>query len=194
MSGRAGGSTPLQRPINHLGFCVPDIAAAVDHWTKVAGAGPFCLLGDGPLRLRDAAYRGAEASWSHSTSTGQWGSIMLELFESHEAVPAEFAEEMGVGVHGLHHVGWFVDDLRAESARLESLGAPLIFAGGINEQDFAFHDARTLIGVRVELYEPLPRVVAHYDTVRRAAVDWGGEDPLLSLAEFRARYGPQSMR
>ena len=63
-----------------------------------------------------------------------------------------------------------------------------IVAAGISEQDFVFHDARELIGARVELYERLPRVVEHYDAVRRAAEGWDGSDPLLSLAEFRARY------
>jgi Glyoxalase/Bleomycin resistance protein/Dioxygenase superfamily len=184
----------LQKPISHLGFCVPDIDAAVEHWVATAGAGPFCRLGAGPLRLRDVTYRGASATWSHSTSTGQWGSLLLELFESHVATPAGLAEEMGVGTFGLHHVGWFVDDVEVESARLERLGAPRIVAAGINEQDFVFHDARELIGVRVELYEKLPRVVEHYEAVRRAAEGWDGSDPLLSLADFRARYGYGSVR
>ncbi|MBS1889188.1 MAG: VOC family protein [Actinobacteria bacterium] len=179
----------FERPIAHLGFAVPDIEDAVARWVETAGAGPFCRLGDGPLRLRDTVWRGAPAEWSHSTSTGQWGELLLELFESHGAHPPGLAEELGIGSYGLHHAGWFVEDLEAESARLERLGAPLIVSAGINEQDFVFHDARELIGVRVELYREQPRVVAHYEAVRRAAVGWDGSDPLLSLAEFRARYG-----
>lgn len=176
------------KPISHLGFAVADIDTAVEHWVESVGAGPFCRLGEGPLRLRDTVHAGAPASWSHTTSTGQWGDLMLELFVSHEAAPASLAEALGVGEFGLHHVGWFCRDLEAESARLQRLGAPLIVRAGINEQDFAFHDARALIGVRVELYEELPRVAAHYAAVRSAAAGWDGTDPLLSLAEFRARH------
>lgn len=184
----------LQRPISHLGFCVPEIERAVEHWVTTAGAGPFVRLGDGPLRLRDVAWRGGPATWSHSTSTGQWGSVLLELFESHEATPAGLAEEMGVGEYGLHHVGWFVEDLEAESERLEALGAPRILSAGINEQDFVFHDARELLGTRVELYERLPRVAEHYDAVPRASEGWDGSDRLVSLADLRSRYGPGSVR
>ncbi|MBS1862107.1 MAG: VOC family protein [Actinobacteria bacterium] len=184
----------FEKPIAHLGFAVPDVEVAVAHWVETAGAGPFCRIGNGPLRLRDTTYEGAPARWSHSTSTGQWGDLLLELFESHEAEPAGLAEALGIGSYGLHHVGWFVEDLEAESARLERLGAPLILAAGINEQDFAFHDARALIGVRVELYRKLPRVAEHYAAVRRAAVGWDGTDPLLPLAEFRARYGSDPLR
>lgn len=184
----------FEKPIAHLGFSVPAIEPAVEHWVATVGAGPFCRLGSGPLRLRDTTHEGAPASWSHSTSTGQWGGLLLELFESHGAEPESLAEGLGAATPGLHHVGWFVEDLEAESARLERLGAPLILSAGINEQDFAFHDARELIGVRVELYEELPRVVEHYDAVRRAAAGWDGTEPLLSLADFRARYGPDSVR
>ena len=123
------------------------------------------------------------------TATGQWGELLLELFEHRSAAPASLAKEMGVGEHGLHHVGWFVADVAAESRRLEALGAPLIVTAGINEQDFAFHDARGLIGARVEIYQPLPRVVEHYALVRAAARDWDGTEPLMDLAEFRQRYG-----
>jgi hypothetical protein len=168
---------------------VPDIAAAVERWVATVGAGPFCYVGGSPLRLRDVTHRGEPAEWSHTTATGQWGELLVELFESHSAAPSSLAAGMGVGEHGLHHVGWFADDVTAESRRLEELGAPLLVAAGVNEQDLVFHDARGLIGARVEVYEELPRVVEHYRLVRAGAAAWdGGAEPLLPLAEFRDRY------
>lgn len=180
----------LDRPITHLGFAVPDIEAAVERWRKTVGAGPFCRVGGSPLRLRDVTHHGDPAEWSHTTATGQWGELLLELFESHSATPDSLAAGLGVGEYGLHHVGWFVDDVAAESRRLEALGAPLIVAAGVNEQDIVFHDARELIGARVEVYEELPRVAEHYRLVRAAAGAWDGSGEwLLPLSEFRDRYG-----
>jgi methylmalonyl-CoA/ethylmalonyl-CoA epimerase len=179
----------LDRPIAHLGFAVPDLETAAERWVKSVGAGPFCRVGGSPLRLRDVTHAGAPAAWSHTTSTGQWGDLLLELFESHSAEPAGLAAGMGVGEYGLHHVGWFAEDVAAESRRLEALGAPLIVSAGVNEQDVVFHDARELIGVRVEVYEELPRVREHYQLVRAAAAEWDGEgEPLLALGAFRERY------
>jgi catechol 2,3-dioxygenase-like lactoylglutathione lyase family enzyme len=179
-------------PVSHLGFAVQDIEAAVEKWVATTGAGPFCRVGTGPMRLRDVKHRGEPAAWSHSTATGQWGEILLELFENHSAEPATLASAMGVGEHGLHHVGWFVEDIEAESARLQALGIPQVISAGVNEQDLVFHDARKQIGCRIELYGALPRVVEHYQLVRRAAVGWDGTDPLLALGEFRARYATAS--
>lgn len=179
----------LDRPIAHLGFAVPDIDAAVERWVKSVGAGPFCRVGGSPLRLRDVTHAGKPAAWSHTTATGQWGELLLELFESHSAEPPPLAAGMGVGEYGLHHVGWFAEDVAAESRRLEGLGAPLIVSAGVNEQDVVFHDARELIGARVEVYEELPRVAEHYRLVRAAARDWDGEgETLLALSDFRERY------
>ncbi|MGE0068134.1 MAG: VOC family protein [Solirubrobacterales bacterium] len=179
----------LDRPIAHLGFAVPDIEAAAERWVKSVGAGPFCRVGGSPLRLRDVIHAGQPATWSHTTATGQWGDLLLELFESHSAEPDSLAAGMGVGEYGLHHVGWFAGDVAAESSRLEELGAPLIVAAGVNEQDFVFHDARHLIGARVEVYEELPRVGEHYRLVRAAAAGWDGEgDVLMPLGAFRERF------
>lgn len=187
-----GPLSMLGHPICHLGFAVADIEQAVTDWVSTTGAGPFCRVGSGPLRLRDVTHDGQPAQWSHTTATGQCGELLIELFESHAAAPQSLSEQMGVGELGLHHVGWFAEDVWEESRRLQALGAPLIVSAGVNEQDFVFHDTRGRIGTRVEVYEPLPRVIQHYELVRAAAHGWDGEDPLLPLAEFRQRYSNQT--
>jgi Glyoxalase/Bleomycin resistance protein/Dioxygenase superfamily len=183
--GRAFGGTP----VTHFGYNVPDIAAAVDHWVETTGAGPFVRIGDGPIPLEEAEHRGEPAEWSHSTATGQWGGVTIEISEGHSASPASLAEEMGVGVFGLHHVGWFAADLEAESKRLEALGAPLILAASRGEQRIRFHDARVMLGARIELYEPQQAVLDHFALLREAAAAWDGRGPrLLPIGEFVDRY------
>lgn len=176
-------------PVSHFGFNVPDIGAAVDRWVETTGAGPFVRIGEGPIALTEASHRGESAEWWHSTATGQWGEVMIEISEGHSAFPASLAEEMGVGVFGLHHVGWFATDLEAEGERLERSGAPLILAARRGEQRIRFHDARTTVGARIEIYEPQHAVLDHFALLRKAAADWDGTGPrLLGTSEFMERY------
>lgn len=78
-------------------------------------------------------------------------SLQAPHLELIEAIPGTFyAPAQGGGSH-LHHVGVWVDDLEAESARLEALGMPRV-AALVRDgapTDIAFHENPH--GVRLEL-------------------------------------------
>jgi catechol 2,3-dioxygenase-like lactoylglutathione lyase family enzyme len=175
----------LGRPVIQIGYTVPSIERAATIWHELTGAGPFFRIGKGPLQLVGARHRGQPAEWSHSTSSGQLGRVMIELTEQHSAWPRSLAEAMGVGHYGLNHVAWLADDLDAETERLESIGIPLILTATAGPQEFRFHDAVEQLGHRIEFYQAISQVLQVYRAVQEAARDWDGRDVLRPLSALR---------
>jgi Glyoxalase/Bleomycin resistance protein/Dioxygenase superfamily len=158
------------------------IAYAVDHLEREAeifaerfGAGPFFIRHHPPF---EATHDGGPAIFNHSSAYGQWGDIQVELVRFGECSPASLHRSVA-GVSGLHHVAMFVDSLPAAQARLEASGMPCVMLSTTpSGLQFAFHDARAQLGHFIELYEPTDSVQGLYRTVRDAAVDWDGQDPV----------------
>ncbi len=156
--------------IDHVGYVVEDIRAAVDWAVSVLGAGPFFLIDH--LEFDEVTFDGRPAVYDHSSAFGQWGAIRLELTKVHFASPglAETLVPAGVG-----HVAWLADDLDAETARL---GLPLFHTGRAGPVRAHWFDARATLGHHVEVLQASPELLGFYDRIRRAAEDWDGRDRL----------------
>jgi hypothetical protein len=88
------------------------------------------------------------------------------------------------GETGLQHITWFVDDLDHETIRLEGLGFPVLKTcrlPSIGSMRLAWFDARSLLGVMIEVYEESNMMRRLYAKVARAADGWNGRDVLRSL-------------
>ncbi|WP_322768340.1 VOC family protein, partial [Frankia sp. Cr1] len=143
------------------------------------GIGPFFVRRHRPLG--SAVHRDAPAAFDHSSAYGQWGPVMVELVEIHEAGPATLATEI-LRRDGIHHVARFVDSFDDEQRRLTELGWPAVLtaqtAQTANGLRFAFHDARADLGHLLEIYEPTEGVLALYRLVADAARGWDGSSPV----------------
>ena len=101
----------MTRGVSHVGIAVRDVGAALDLYERV--------LGLETVRRVRSADMGVEVGFLGA------GNTELELIEptGEDSALARFLERRGPG---LHHVCLETDDLEAELARLESLGADLI--------------------------------------------------------------------
>lgn len=156
--------------IYHSGFVVSDIASAMAELTTTLG---YDWLDVVTRRLR---FRGPEAEQSVEltfTYTRR-GPHRLELLQE---VPGTIWETRD-GLATPHHVGMWVEDVAAESARLAADGSPLLwtYAGDPDRAvGFAYH--RLPCGLMVELV----------DTSRREAFDaWFGGDRFSAPLSARA--------
>ncbi len=130
--------------IAHLGIAVTDLDAAAGTWRT--------LLGTAPHDRETVDSQGVEVV---HFSTGE---SMIELLQATrpESAIAKFIAKRG---EGIHHVAVWVDDLRAELARLSAEGvelvdkAPRIGAGG---HLVAFVHPKSTRGVLVELTQRAP--------------------------------------
>ena len=59
----------------------------------------------------------------------------------------EFLDERG---EGLHHLGYFVEDIDAEISNMESKGFPLLQSGRVADGAYAYFDTEGAFGCIVE--------------------------------------------
>jgi hypothetical protein len=169
-------------PIVQMCWVVADMEAAAMQWVKTMGAGPFFLLPH--IQLDDLTYRGKPAKLDQSSAVGQWGTVQVELFQQHCNNPSGAREMFAPGQTGLQHITWFVDDIDAETRRLNGLGFDTVMTcrlpavGGLR---LAWYDTRKAFGVMVEVYEEGDLMRRFYKRIARAAEGWSGENPVRSL-------------
>jgi hypothetical protein len=143
-------------------------------------AGPFYV--NEHVAYDECTSGGAPASWDHSAGFGQWGTVPVELQETHDLRPAELARSFSAeGRSAVNHVGVTAEDPAAESARLETLGFELRMHARIGEVEFFWHDATRAFGYCIEVITAGPGLDAFFETVAAGARDWDGSEPIRSL-------------
>jgi catechol 2,3-dioxygenase-like lactoylglutathione lyase family enzyme len=175
------------RPLHHVGYWVDDLQTAVVRAVRTLGVGPFLVhphvtfdsftLADG-TQVRDAAY------FDHSAAFASWGDLVLELSEIHSIDPALATSYRtdGPGEPGPGHVSWVVDDLEAESARLEAEGCPLIHTATSGAVQVAWHHGGPLFPQPIELHRAGPPILGMHARLAALADGWDGSQPLRPMA------------
>jgi hypothetical protein len=168
---------PLRRPFHHLGYVVDDLQSAAEAFAQSVGAGPFLLIEHVPLT--EVTYRAAPGRYDHSTAFGQWGPVIVEISQVHEAQPDGLLEFLGSSrPPAIGHVAWLVDELEAESDRLEQAGLPLVHTGRSGPVAANWHDGQSLLGHPVEVLRRCPEILGFYAAIASARAGWDGTEPL----------------
>lgn len=170
--------------VHHIGYWVDDLAEGVDRAVRTLGVGPFLVhphvsfvsftLADG-TEIDDPAY------FDHTAAFTAWGPIVLELGQVHRADP-QIAAAYGVSSGGVGHVSWVVDDLGAESARLESLGCALIHTASLGAVEVAWHDGGELFPHPIEVHRTSAPILGMHARLTGLADGWDGADPMRPMA------------
>jgi hypothetical protein len=188
MVGETVGSSKRQamirsaQPIRQLAYFVPDVRAAALQHHRLFGSGPYFVADNIPLRC--AFHRGIARQLDHSSAYGQWGEIMIEFVQQNNSGPSAFHDlyAEGSGRGGIHHAALFVDDVKAELARLEGSGFETALYAEMNDGfAFGFADTTSVFGHMLELYAPLPQLTSFYDMVAAAAADFDGSEPIRTI-------------
>jgi catechol 2,3-dioxygenase-like lactoylglutathione lyase family enzyme len=172
------------RPVHHYGYWVDDLDEAVDRAVRTLGVGPFLAhphvrfqsftLADG-TEIDDPAYL------DHSAVFAAWGSIVLELSQLHSVDPA-LAEAYRISTDRVGHVSWVVDDLAAETARLESLGSPLIHTASLGAVNVAWHEGGSLFPHPIEVHLAGAPILGMHARLTALAEGWDGSDVVRPMA------------
>lgn len=163
---------------HHLGFVVDDLEHAALHWHGTAGVGPFLVLPH--VRFDELAVHGRPARFDHTRAFAVHGPLFIELQIIHRVDPVSALDSLNAsGPAGLHHVGYVVDDLAAQSARLACAGLPRTVVASTEGLDIVMHDATPLTGATIELHRESPRLRSLFDRVRSLAEDWDGRELLI---------------
>ena len=109
--------------IRQVAYLVPDIEAAMDHWSRVLGVGPWYYNPKVPIR--NYHYRGQRYEPHNSVALANAGGLQIELLQPRNDVPSMYRDFMQAGHRGVQHVAYWTEDFDADLARAEALLAPV---------------------------------------------------------------------
>ena len=129
------GQKAKLKEMNHIGIVVKDCDKVIESWSALFGMGPWTFreMGGGSVKLR--------------VGVAHLGDIRIELIQPVEGkiLHADYLEEHG---EGLHHLGFYVDDVDAAAASLVEQGAKKLID---NPGNYVYVDTNEPGGVIFEI-------------------------------------------
>lgn len=165
--------------VMQIAFVPKDFDAAVRHWTGTMGVGPFFYRDH--IRYDRMLYRGAPTTADFGGAIAYWGDLQVELLRQHDDAPSIYKDWLDAGCEGVHHVCVVVDDMaRARRACVEA-AAEVIQELEVSGGEAIYVDTGGGPGTILEIIAFPDAVFEHFATLREAARNWDGSDPLRSL-------------
>ena len=172
---------PAQRNKSYmqLAFVVPNLEAAIDHWVRTAGAGPFFVFEE--LHFDESTYRGQSADVQPCRAAiGQHGDMQIELIQPLDRGPGIWTDVVPFGQRGFHHTGLYCTDYDGErSAALA--GGEMAFEGLMMGARTCYIDTVATLGFMTELITANPVAEMVFGQVKAASEGWDGSDPIRTL-------------
>lgn len=162
-------------PIRQLGFVVPDIEAAMKHWSEVMGVGPFFYNSRVPIE--DYVFEGKRYEPHNSVALANSGYVQVELIQCRNAVPSCYKEFTDAGNWGLQHTAYWTENYDHDLALMEAEGFRVKMSGKVGDNGrFAYFDRETHPGTCIELSEVKGPKGRMFDLIRAASEGWDGQD------------------
>lgn len=166
--------------VMQLAFVPADMDAALRYWTETMGVGPFFRISN--IQVEWSKYRGQPVELDFSVYIAYWGDIQIELIEQYNDAPSIYSTWRKENREGLHHVCIMVENMDAARAVCARTGArveqELELPGG---GEAIYVDAGGGPGSLIEMICFPPENYAFFDTMRQAARDWDGSDPIRQV-------------
>ncbi|WP_077001717.1 VOC family protein [Variovorax sp. KK3] len=170
-------------PIRQMGYVVPDIHAAMRHWTEVLRVGPFFHLPE--TQIIDFRYRGKPSDMRISAGFAQCGPVQIELIQQLNDAPSMYRDFTAAGHTGLQHIAFWVDEQGFDDmlAKAETAGFRVAMSGASVEPAgrLVYFEQEAHPGTVVELSCLTAAKRKVFDMVADAAVDWDGRDPIRTI-------------
>jgi hypothetical protein len=173
---------PHLRNKDYMQLCwvVPDLEAAIDHWVRTSGAGPFFVFEE--LHFEDGIYRGTSSDIQPCRAAiGQLGEMQIELIVPANKGPGIWTDVVAAGTSGFHHTGLYCTDYEEQKAAYIAAGAELAFEGLMMGAKTCYLDTVKTLGFMTELITANPIAEAVFGEFRKAAQNWDGSDPIRRL-------------
>lgn len=166
-------------PVMQLAYLPGDFDAALTHWTRVMGAGPFFTIPN--VALPGMTYLGQPSDAVFSMALGYWGDLQIELIRPENDSPSIYRGDYAVR-DSLHHVCILVEDIDAARAVCRTQDARIVVEAKVGDAGAVLYvDPGAGPGNLVELLQPQPGTADLFAMMRAAHRDWDGSDPVRSL-------------
>lgn len=144
------------KSVDQVAVVVRDLDAAMRHYSDELGIGPWAVYTFEPSWIKGMTFRGQDQPYSMKLALAQLGPIMYELIEPVDG-PNSYQEFLDANGEGLHHLGFFVEDLDAAIAEMEAKGFPLLQSGrafGLDgDGGYAYFETEGSLGHIIEAIE-----------------------------------------
>ena len=169
--------------IRQLGYVVDDIEAAMEHWYKVMGVGPWYYNPKVPIE--DYRYDGESYEVHNSVALANSGPVQVELIQTRNDAPSMYRDFRLAGHRGLQHVAYWTQAYDADLARMEAEGFRVKMSGKVGANGrFAYFDREAHPGTVIELSEVMGPKGRMFDLIRTASDGWDGSDPVRPFPDL----------
>ncbi|MBA2691603.1 MAG: VOC family protein [Rubrobacter sp.] len=117
----------LFKTVDQVAVVVRDLDAAMERYVEEFGIGPWSVYTFSPDWIK-MTFRGKEQGYSMKLALADAGGMMYELIESIEG-PNSYQEFLDQSGEGLHHLGYFVEDIDEAIKEMEIKGYSLLQSG-----------------------------------------------------------------
>jgi len=170
--------------IRQVAYLVPDIEAAMDHWARVLGVGPWYYNPRVPIR--NYFYRGERHEPHNSVALANAGGLQIELLQTRNDVPSMYRDFLRAGHQGVQHVAYWTENFDADLLRAQAAGFSVCMGGevGANGRFVYFEDRSPLPGTTIELSEVAGPKGKLFKLIREAAQGWDGSAPVRPFPDL----------
>lgn len=168
-------------PIRQNGYVVRDVEAAMDHWMRWHGVGPWFLIER--VELDWFRHRTLDSAPDLSIALANSGDLQIELIQQRNDAPSLYREFLDAGHEGLQHVAYWTTGYQTLYDELCASGYRLGHEGQIGGPDgrFAYFDSDAHPGTVVEISDISGSKGRFFERVRGAAAEWSGEPTIHRL-------------
>ena len=114
-------STSAVGAIEHFRVLMRDLDRAMEHYANDMGIGPWVTYTLSPDWMWDMTVHGKEQGYVYGLALCNVGPVLYELMESVRG-PNLYEEFLNNHGEGVHHLGYFVEDIDAEISNMASRG------------------------------------------------------------------------
>jgi hypothetical protein len=163
------------------GYVVRDIHAAMQHWIKVMGVGPWFLMDQ--VEMDYFRYRGVDSALDMTVALANSGDIQIELIQQNNLAPSMYLDFLAKGHEGLQHISYWSKDYQALYDQAVSLGYQIGQEGQIGGEQgrFAYFDTEQHAGTVIEISDINGSKGQVFDYIRQTSIGWNGSRPIRKL-------------
>jgi hypothetical protein len=162
-------------PIRQIAWVVEDLEASVANWLRASAVGPWTCFRNVAM---SGTFRGRTATVRMHVALGYQDGMEIELIQDLNTGPSPYRGADGTPLIGMHHVGWFSDDVAADIARGRERGLAVCFEAANAVTRVAYLEDPREPKLLLEFIEMNPAMQAGLDSRLAAARTWNGSDPV----------------
>jgi hypothetical protein len=163
--------------MRQAGIVVRDIEAAMRHWVKVCGVGPWFYTDR--LPVTSFAYGDRRYDDVHiSIALANSGDVQLELIQQRCDTPSMYRDFLAAGHEGMQHWSSWPENYDEIYQRALATGYTVGQEGDSPRGRFVYFRNEGHPGTVIEMADATPTRMRIFDAIRAAAFDWDGSDPI----------------